>query len=190
MSSEEALEASLAATAQQMKRVATVADIARTKRSMSTHKGIVNMKLQDVENLRKILTSAVAAKDQNKAAIQAFCDKLLAGLDALMAASQKYQLSVERYIMAGKNTEEADDEFYQNTPATKIQVVESVLNEQTLASNAICRGMPSNDSSQTNAQSSKTVKVEKELKPDQRLEESDSLDTYRSWIAQLRLILI
>ena len=69
MSTEEALEASLAATAQQMKRVATVADIARTKRSMSTHKGIVNMKLQDVENLRKILTSAVAAKPPNKAVI-------------------------------------------------------------------------------------------------------------------------
>ena len=66
--------------------------------------------------------------------------------------------------------------------------MDSVLKELKLSSDAICSGMPSNDTSQTNAQSTstKTIKVEKELKPDDKLEESDTLDTYNSWIAQFK----
>ena len=153
---------------------------------MSTHKGIVNTKMRAMENQRKILTSAIAGKNQNRAALKAFCKKLLKGLDARMVAAQKYQLSVERYLMAGENTEESEDDFYKTTIENRNQLMDAVLNEQTLASNAICSGLPSDDSSQTNAQSSKTIKVEKELKPDHRLEESDSLDTYNSWIAQFK----
>ena len=74
-------------------------------------RGIVNTKLAIVKGQREVMDAAINAASINPTAIAALSNNLQSGLQVLLEATTKYQLSVDRYLLAAKGSEEETKEY-------------------------------------------------------------------------------
>ena len=181
------LEASTAAFAQTIENEVSNADIAKAKSSMATHLGIVRMKISGLASIREDLQKAIDGANPNKEAVAYFSQEIADGRRELLVAKTKYQMSVIRYLSAGEKTEEANTPYFKAVPAAQTELLAKVTTEEKASSNAICAGLqPAENNQPANNPSTEKLKVEKELKPDHRLDENDTLDTYTIWFAKFK----
>ena len=141
---------------------------------MSTFKGHLSAKMNQVKLLVQELDKAVANKPRNDLAANRLSLRLQDDLDILLKADMKHQLSVDAYQKAGEGNAEAEQEFYRNLPDDREAIGKQVEELYSLASRSICK-CPAPPTQGVPAASSPVVKPEKELKPDNRLEEGDSI---------------
>ena len=178
---------SVSAMAAEVEEQATAEQVERAKRSMSSFKGMVNTKLKLVQGHREVLVEAAGKDDPNDKAIAAIAKDLQSGLQSLLDIVQRYQVSQDKYLIMGKDTEEANKSFFQELDKAPFTLINQVMAEQKLSTEEICRVSPRDGPTpQASGQATKVVKVEKELKPDHKLDEGDTLDAYTTWIAQFK----
>ena len=103
---------SASAMAAEVEEKASAEQIEKAKRSMSSFKGMVNTKLKLVQGYREMLATAAGKDDPNEKAVAALAKDLQAGLKSLLEIVQKYQVSQDKYLIMGKNSGEADKDFY------------------------------------------------------------------------------
>ena len=114
---------SAAAMAAEVEEQASADQVEKAKRSMSSFKGMVNTKLKLVQGYREVLATAAGKDDPNEKAIAALAKDLQAGLQSLLELVQKYQVSQDRYLIMGKNSGEADKEFYKKIDQAPYELI-------------------------------------------------------------------
>ena len=163
----------------------TTAAVERARRSVSALMGHTNSKFSLVEGHWKALSDAVGDADPNPSAVHTQSVFLQKGLESLLAQLERYQVGVDNYVSLSEGTNEPLQTRFNNTKTARDELVQKVLKLQKDAVATMCQG-PQVTISASSQASLKAVKPEKELKPDHRLEEGDSLDTFNTWFTQFR----
>ena len=159
---------------------ATMEDVAKAKRSLAGFKGALTTKKKLVEGHRQALESAIAAEDQNDGALLALSNILQDSLVIMLDQADKYQKSVDRYLILAESTDEANSEYFKKLDKERYDELDAVQAEYKKSAAVICQGRPESSPAAATASTNptqKVVKPEKELKPDHKLAEGDSMET-------------
>ena len=170
---------------------ATAESAQAARRSLASYKGHVTLKRRLVKSNVDDINEASKADPVNMAVMRDLAENLNRSINEMITAVERYQLAINRYIALGAGNSEAEDPFYKKLEADPTEFLEEVIAESHKAKKVISANKPpppAQTSTSTGANSSpvKVIKVEKELKPDHKLAEGDSIEIFQRWFSEFR----
>lgn len=187
----EAVELAASAAAQAAAASTTEEAIRQSRDSIRAYKGHITSKRKAVEEGRKVLSSSLQAGTPNPGIVNWQCTNLQKGLNDLMGVWDRYQSKVSEYMSLSEGTDEVNQDRYKNLIDSDKTLTDEIYKIQAETVQVLCTNPTSpaqaaaGGSAPAQAPAPKP-KPEKELKPDTKLQEDDSLDTYMYWVTQFR----